>query len=146
MTEQRDGTGTGVWTHPAAETKQPEQPERCECECGACVWEAGPMAWYWQPQGKTLRRMHEYSHLRIYPNDCGFAHCPGECGCRLSVLDGEPRVGPSQNRLLAALRQALVEFEEYDDVNCLWLMRWGLADTAEQAVALWVELGGETDE
>jgi hypothetical protein len=105
------------------------------------------MAWYWQPmQGKTLRRMHEYSHLRIYPNDCGFAHCPGECGCRLSVLDGEPRVGPSQNRLLAALRQALVEFEEYDDVNCLWLMRWGLADTAEQAVALWVELGGETDE
>jgi len=44
-------------------------------------------------QGKTLRRMHEYSHLRIYPNDCGFAHCPGECGCRLSVVDGEPRVG-----------------------------------------------------
>jgi hypothetical protein len=31
MSEQRDGTGTGtgVWTHPAA-TKQPE-PKRCVC-------------------------------------------------------------------------------------------------------------------
>jgi len=85
------------------------------------------MAWYWQPtQEKMLRRVHEYSHLRIYPNDCGFAHCPGECGCRLSVVDGEPVVGEKyadlayaaqanpSNRLAQSMRMLAQDVEIID--------------------------------
>jgi len=57
-------------------------------------------------QEKMLRRVHEYSHLRIYPNDSGVAHCPGECGCRLSVVDGKPRVGLSVRAVIEKLREA----------------------------------------
>jgi hypothetical protein len=80
---ERDGTGTGVWTHPAAETMLPKQPERCECECGACWWDG---------KDWLVRSCVETRDMSV----CGehaVQHCPGECGCRLSVVDGEPRVG-----------------------------------------------------
>ena len=68
-------------------------------------------------------------------------HCI-HCGARFTLRpDGSVEVGPSQEKLLAALWKALMEFEDYDDVNCLWLIRWGLADTAEQAAALWKRRG-----
>lgn len=161
MSEQRDGTGTGtgVWTHQAAETGQPEQRR---CECGACEFEAGPMAWYWQPmQEKMLRRVHEYSHLRIYPNDCGFAHCPGECGCRLSVVDGEPRVGEpyadlerdaKRFRAVAAnvddaAAYAYLQIGEHALRSSLRVRQEGIFEGLRKAVAIIQEhRGGETDE
>lgn len=144
MSEQRTEK-----THPL-HGLEPKQPEPKRCECGACVWEAGPMAWYWQPmQGKTLRRMHEYSHLRIYPNDCGFAHCPGECGCRLSVVDGEPRVGLSVRAVIEQLR--LAHDELYEDASLYHeggddkgdgAFAWGKQCGYRHAIKM---LGGETD-
>ena len=137
------------------------EPGQRRCECGACEFEAGPMAWYWQPmQEKMLRRVHEYSHLRIYPNDCGFAHCPGECGCRLSVVAGEPAVGPSVAKLLAALALELSDHGDcpmdYSDWPCpaapethdceggpvelCWLLYYGLADTYAEAAVLWARM------
>ena len=80
MTEQRDGTGTGtgVWTHQAAETGQPEQRR---CECGACVFEAGPMAWYWQPmQEKLLAALCNMVEMAWFPGCPGELEWPCPCG------------------------------------------------------------------
>ena len=150
MSEQRDGTGTGtgVWTHPAAE------PEQKRCECGACVFEAGPMAWYWQPmQEEMLRRVHEYSHLRIYPNDCGFAHCPGECGCRLSVVDGEPHVGEKYADLerdaqrFRAVERAMGPPLDSPFNTHRWHFETDGIDTRYATLGEYADaLGGETDE
>ena len=81
--------------------------EAPECRCGWCHWSGV----FWLARGGTP-----------------VSHCPGECGCRVSVVDGEPRVGepyadlerdarrfravagavgPMQNRLLAGYRRAV---------------------------------------
>jgi hypothetical protein len=78
------GTGTGVWAHPAAEPRQPEQQRcECECECGQC-WFDGRV-WAWRGVGTQKKICIANSTLP--------GHCPGSCGCRLSVVAGEPRVG-----------------------------------------------------
>lgn len=77
MSEQRDGTGTGtgVWAHPAAE------PEQRRCECGQSEFDG--RVWSWR--GVGTRRV-------CVANSTLSGYCPS-CGCRLSVVDGEPRVG-----------------------------------------------------
>lgn len=80
MSEQGDGTGTGVWTHSVAEPRQPEQQR---CECGACWWDG---------KDWLVRSCVETRDMSV----CGeyvVQHCPGSCGCKLSVENGEPRVG-----------------------------------------------------
>ena len=141
---ERDGTGTGVWTHPAAETMLPKQPERCEC--GECYVGAG--VWWWQ--GENFNGPAR----ACIATERNAGHCPGKCGCRLSVVDGEPRVGPSQNRLLAALAEELGGHEDcpgdYANWPCpgthdcetgpaalCWLLYYGLATTYADAQAMW---------
>ena len=83
------------------------------------------------------------------------AHCPGECGCRLSVVDGEPVVGPSQGRLLAALYREICLYGqcpgELQDFACpqeheadkhgpCWLIYYSLATTYSDAQALWARM------
>ena len=85
MSEQRDGTGTGtgVWTHPAAveQREQREQQEPKRCECGQSDFDG--RVWSWR--GVGTRRV-------CVANSTLSGYCPA-CGCRLSVVDGEPRVG-----------------------------------------------------
>ena len=122
MTEQRDGTGTGVWTHPAAvEQREQQEPKRCECgacggrghierdgeiwmcatcngtghvpyeaprcECRACRWDG--MRWVLDVEYSYDYDGHEQRGTTAERVDT----CPKTCGCRLSVVDGEPRVG-----------------------------------------------------
>ena len=62
--------------------EQTAEPKRCEC--GACYVGAG--AWWWQ----GLKYNGPARACIATERNAG--HCP-ECGCRLSVVDGEPRVG-----------------------------------------------------
>lgn len=79
MSEQRDGTGTGtgVWAHPAAEP----EPEQRRCECGQSEFDG--RVWSWR--GVGTRRV-------CVANSTLSGYCPA-CGCRLSVVDGEPCMG-----------------------------------------------------
>jgi hypothetical protein len=62
------------------------EPKRCEC--GRCWWNGG--AWVASPSESN--RPVLYLLMPHWGVDF-VAHCPGSCGCRLSVVTGEPRVG-----------------------------------------------------
>lgn len=59
-----------------------------KCECGRCWWNGG--AWVASPSESN--RPVLYLLMPHWGVDF-VAHCPGSCGCRLSVEAGEPRVG-----------------------------------------------------
>ena len=68
-----------------------------QCKCGESYFNGEARWWYFDS-------LQDIAFFRI--TNGGFvAHCPGECGCRLSVgADGMPEVGPSQAELLALIR------------------------------------------
>jgi len=197
VSEQRDGTGTGVWTHPAAveqrEQREQQEPKRCECgacggrghierggeiwmcatcngtghvpyeaprcECRACRWDG--MRWVLDVEYSYDYDGHEQRGTTAERVDT----CPKTCGCRLSVVDGEPVVGLSQGRLLAALALELGGHEdcpgEFTDWTCpatlathnceagpvelCWLLYYGLAATYAEAQALWKRMEAADD-
>lgn len=61
------------------------QPEQQRCECGACWWDGVQ----WVTRYFEAGDYPELHSELVVP----VAHCPGSCGCRLSVVDGEPCVG-----------------------------------------------------
>lgn len=125
VSEQRDGTGTGTWTHPAAETGPPEQRRQCpdcggagwhwnrsefgfvqdackrcgstghifeptRCWCGMCVWNGHRWA---------IAKSHNGEPgIALWGNDKGDVVCPGDCKCRLGVVDGQPIVRPPEQQ------------------------------------------------
>ena len=62
-------------------SEQREQPEQRRCECGQSEFDG--RVWSWR--GVGTRRV-------CVANSTLSGYCPS-CGCRLSVVDGEPRVG-----------------------------------------------------
>ena len=132
---ERDGTGTGVWTHPAAEAKQPEQPK--QCECGQSDFDG--RVWSWR--GVGTRRV-------CVANSTLSGYCPA-CGCRLSVVDGEPVVGLSVRAVIEQLR--LAHDELYEDASLYHeggddkgdgAFAWGKQCGYRHAIKM---LGGEAD-
>ena len=83
-------------------SEQTEQPEPLRCECKACWFDDDAGIWHWQigPEA-SVPLIHT-------ANGTHHAHCPGSCGCRLSVDDGEPVVGKS----VAALLEEFVRHPE----------------------------------
>lgn len=143
VTGRRDGTGTGVWTHPAAE------PEQRRCECGQSEFDG--RVWSWR--GVGTRRV-------CVANSTLSGYCPS-CGCRLSVVDGEPRVGEpyadlerdaKRFRAVAAnvddaAAYAYLQIGEHALRSSLRVRQEGIFEGLRKAVAIIQEhRGGETDE
>ena len=59
-----------------------QEPTRCKC--GACYWHPQLRVWFWQ------RTPDEYGYgVPITTLRKATAHCPGECGCRLTAVKCE---------------------------------------------------------
>ena len=71
-------------------SEQREQPEQRRCVCGSAYYDGAQ----WVTRYLCDSTEPDDPKEIIVP----VAHCPGECGCRLSVVDGEPVVGPSVAR------------------------------------------------
>jgi hypothetical protein len=128
------------------------QPEQRRCECGSAYYDGAQ----WVTRYLSDSTEPDDPKEIIVP----VAHCPGECGCRLSVVDGEPVVGPSVAKLLAALALELSDHGDcpmdYSDWPCpaapethdceggpvelCWLLYYGLAATYADAQALWARM------
>ena len=67
-------------------SEQREQPEQRRCVCGSAYFD--DVQWVVRYFIGCAGATNSAGEI-IVP----VAHCPGECGCRLSVVDGEPRVG-----------------------------------------------------
>ena len=67
-------------------SEQREQPEQLRCVCGSAYFD--DVQWVVRYFIGCAGATNSAGEI-IVP----VAHCPGECGCRLSVVDGEPRVG-----------------------------------------------------
>ena len=67
-------------------SEQREQPEQLRCECGSAYFD--DVQWVVRYFIGCAGATNSAGEI-IVP----VAHCPGECGCRLSVVDGEPHVG-----------------------------------------------------
>ncbi len=131
-------------------SEQREQPEQLRCECGSAYFD--DVQWVVRYFIGCAGATNSAGEI-IVP----VAHCPGECGCRLSVVDGEPVVGPSVAKLLAALALELSDHGDcpmdYSDWPCpaapethdceggpvelCWLLYYGLAATYADAAELW---------
>ena len=66
-------------------SEQREQPEQRRCVCGSAYYDGAQ----WVTRYLCDSTEPDDPKEIIVP----VAHCPGECGCRLSVVDGAPRVG-----------------------------------------------------
>jgi len=80
-------------------SEQREQPEQRRCECGAAYFD--DVQWVTRYFIGCAGATNSAGEI-IVP----VAHCPGECGCRLSVVDGQPRVGLSVRAVIEKLREA----------------------------------------
>ena len=149
MSEQRDGTGTGtgVWAHPAAEPEQPE-PEPQRCVCGACHYSNG--AWWW-----NAKWIEDHTPVA---RTVQVQHCPAlnGCGCRLSVVDGEPVVGEKYADLERDAKRFRAVAEDVHECEMLpscidepaeWSFETGRTITRYATLGEYADaLGGEPDE
>lgn len=112
-----------------------------KCECGQC-WFDGRV-WAWRGVGTQKKICIANSTLP--------GHCPGSCGCRLSVEAGEPRVGEKYADLERdAKRFRTVERAIGTPLDSPFTHRWHYEtdgmDTRYDTLGEYADaLGGETD-
>ena len=68
MSERRDGTGTGVWTHPAAEPEQPPDPLVCAQAMAELRASRNIIVGYW------TKVVDEFSRMRVGLRKLAKAH------------------------------------------------------------------------
>jgi hypothetical protein len=76
-----------------------------KCECGQCWFDGRVRVWAWPVVGTQKKICIANSTLP--------GHCPGSCGCRLSVENGEPRVGEPYAELETAVATLEDKCDEY---------------------------------
>lgn len=128
-------------------SEQREQGEQQRCECGACWWDG---------KDWLVRSCVETRDMSV----CGeyaVQHCPG-CGCRLSVEDGEPRVGEAYADLERDARRFRAVAEDVEELETLpggcpdepseWSFETYRTHTRYATLGEYADtlLGGETDE